>query len=116
MTRQEIADAYGIDDDGRLIALGKFEGEMCYAPHFSEYASDGEVLSWMEDGCGVFVALIEIDDEDRREFPEVGAAKYAVVIENDQGFVSVELLDTEEQADNWRAEYAPDDVDEDEED
>lgn len=65
MTRQEILDAYETDR-GIIQSPGKFEGEPIYAPYF--YEADGEELSFMEDGCGEYVCLIEIDDDDRTEF------------------------------------------------
>lgn len=108
MTRNETIEEYGLSAadvaDGIIPGPGKFEGERIYAPHFSE--CDGEVLSAMEEGCGDYVCLVTIDDEDRREFPEVGSALYALVVEDDQGFVSVSLVQSEAKAEAIRGEYA----------
>lgn len=109
MTRNEIMQVYNVNEDGIITSLGKFEGEPVYAPHFSEFADDGENLSYMEDGCGDYASLIEISDEDRTEFPELGTAKYVLVTENDQGFVGTVLVADEAEADVYRAEYATDD-------
>lgn len=59
----------------------------------------------MEDGCGEYVSLVSISDEDRKEFPGLGDALYCVIQENDQGFVFATLLNTEKQADEWRDDY-----------
>jgi hypothetical protein len=111
MTREEYLNEIGLTilKDGTIASLGKFEGEMLYAPYFSDSASDGgEVLASMEDG-GEFVALVAVEQEDRKLFPELDAeTAFVGVIENDQGFVSVTEL-TEKRADQWRAEYAPKD-------
>ena len=107
MTRSEILESNTVDKWGIIVGPGKFEAEMLYAPHFYECASDGEELSSMEDS-GTYTSLVEIDETDRTEFPEVGAAKYALVSENDQGFVNVTLLNTEADADEVRAAYERD--------
>lgn len=104
MTREEILKTYEVDNDW-ITSPGKFEGEPIYAPYFSEFASEGEEISFMEDGCGEYVSLITISDEDRKEFPGLGHALYCVIQENDQGFVCATLLFSERQADQWRADY-----------
>jgi hypothetical protein len=112
MTRQEILDAYTVSKYGHIQSPGKFEGEMLYAPYFHE--QDGEELSYMEDGCGEYVYLVDVTDEDRTEFPELGDARYVLVIESEHGFVSVARVADEESADRLRAAY--DNSDESEED
>lgn len=110
MTRNEILAAYAVEPNHLYIASpGKFEGEAIYVPYFHENAEDGEVLEYMEDGMGCFLSLIEITDDDRKEFPElVGPAKYIVIEENDQGFVNGRLLYSENEADYLRKAYEDD--------
>ena len=88
MTREEIMEMYEVNKNGIIKSLGKFEGEMIYAPHFYDVSGNGEILSYMIEGCGEYAELIEIDDDDRKEFPELESiTKYILLIETDQGFV-----------------------------
>lgn len=105
MTREEINEAYGINERGMITALGKFEAEMCYAPYIYEYASYGEELSFSEDGCGEYVSLVSVDASARLEFPELGSAAYVLVTESDNGFVSCQLVADEDAANKIRAAY-----------
>lgn len=109
MTRNEIMQDYNVNEYGIITSPGKFESEPIYAPHFYEFANDGENLSYMEDGCGDYASLIEISDEDRAEFPELGTAKYVLVTETVVGFVGTVLVADEAEVDIYRAEYATDD-------
>lgn len=104
MTREEILKAYEVNNDW-ITSTGKFEGEPIWAPYFHACADEGEELSFMEEGCGEYVSLIRISDEDRREFPGLAHAFYCVIQENDQGFICATLLFNERQADQWRADY-----------
>lgn len=112
MTREEILKEYEVDRNW-ITSPGKFEGEPIYAPYFHEHADDGEELSFMEDGWGEYVSLVSISDEDRKEFPELGDALYCVIQENDEGFVCATLLNSETEADDWRAEYEREENEED---
>ena len=79
---------------------------MIYAPYFLEFASDGEILEYMEDGCGSFVSIVDIDNDDRMEFPEIDKRSIAIlVIESEQGFVSVRELTYEERNEIIREYY-----------
>lgn len=110
--RRQILNSYTINGYGIIQDSGKFQAEMLYAPHFYEFASDGEELSGMEDG--EYMSLISVDDEDRVEFPELGAALYVLLIESDSGFVSCKTIDSEKLAERIRLDYEPEDEDEDE--
>lgn len=106
MTRKEIESYYTIDVNGLITDVDKFEAEMLYAPYFLEACGTGEVLSVMEDGVGEYAELIEIDENDRKEFPEIHkSTTYMLVKENDYGFVSCTELNNQE-AQYWREEYA----------
>lgn len=106
MTRQEIISEYEIDPRSLLIqSPGKFESEFIYAPYFYDAASEGEELSFFEDGCGEYVSLIEVTDDDRAMFPEISAdTRYMCVTESETGFVNVSEF-TEIEADSLRLSY-----------
>ena len=110
MTRNEILAQYDVTVDGVILDFGKFENEPLYAPYFYEHASDGEELSFMEDGCGAYVSLVKVDDDDRAMFPEFPAdALYVVVEELDTGFVQIDHITSEAHAAQVRAAYEADD-------
>lgn len=95
MNRQQIEQEYQVEN-GVIRSLGKFEGEFVYAPYFYEFADEGEILSYMEDGSGEFVSLITIQDEDRKEFPEIAKDSHFIVLrETEQGFVAVKEVTRE---------------------
>lgn len=112
MTREEIMEMYEVNKIGIIQSPGKFEGEMIYAPHFYDVSGDGEILNYMTDGMGEYVELIEIQDDERKEFPELEPiVKYIALRENDQGFVwCVEM--TEAQAEKLRLAYSSSDEEE----
>ena len=81
MTRQEVLANYSVDSNNIITELGKFQGEMIYAPHFYDIYSNGGA-----DDDGEIISF-KISDEDRKEFPELGAAKQIDMIFDDFGFV-----------------------------
>lgn len=106
MTRKEITESYKVLKDGVIASLGKFEGEMLYAPYFYGVTLDGcaEELEHMQDGVGEYIALVAVEPHDRVEFPELDIeTTFIGIIENDQGFVSATEL-TDERAEDWRDE------------
>lgn len=106
MKRSEILAQYDVDSHGIIHSPGKFEGEYLYAPYFSDADMEGcsEILASMED-AGEYAALIEVQPEDRTEFPELEPdTAFILLCESDQGFVSVREL-TAKQADKVRADY-----------
>lgn len=102
-TRAAILAEYNVDENSRITNPGKFEGEMLYAPYFYEVALHG--VSEELDDDGEYVTLVAVGDSDRAAFPELGAARYVLLIETDLGFVRVESIDTERHADRIREEY-----------
>lgn len=104
MTKHDVLTEYSIRD-GKIVSPGKFQGEAIYAPYFSEFASEGEELSVMEEGEGSYVSLITISEDDKQNFSELAEALYVVFEEDSQGFVSCTLLDSEEGAQALRDEY-----------
>ena len=81
MTREEVCAAYTVKA-GVIRSPGKFEGEPVYVPHFYAVWLDG-FATYEEDGS----YHIEVCDDDRKQFPELGAAKKVFIIETDNGFV-----------------------------
>lgn len=97
-TRAGIRRQYHVKDS-IIMSLGKFEREPVFAPYFAHTASFGEELSHIQDGAGDYVSLIAIDVDDRAEFPELSDdAMYVLLTENEQGFVSVRTIDSEDEA------------------
>jgi hypothetical protein len=69
-------------ENGIIRNPGKFEGESLYTPYYYDIMLNGEGET------------IQITEEDRLLFPDIPQdSGYAVVIEDDQGFVSVEFTD-----------------------
>jgi hypothetical protein len=82
MTRVETLASYNVDEYGVIRSLGKFEGEMIYIPHFYSVFLDG---GGEDNGKRI---RIEIEQEDRTEFPELGKTKKAIKFyEREDGFV-----------------------------
>jgi|SRR4051812_12933393 hypothetical protein len=102
-TRNQVMSEYTVTD-GIIRDPGKFEAEPVYAPVYYDALLDGcgEDLAFMEDGCGEYAALVPVGDPDRIEFPELGSARYVLVSEGDTGFVSIQLIETEAEADRLR--------------
>lgn len=99
--RDELLQQYDVNDRGIITTSGKFEGEPLWAPYFYEFASDGEELSF--EGSGDYISLIEISEEDRREFPELPGGKYIYLVESMGGFVYVSCI-SEKAAEELRSE------------
>lgn len=76
MTRQEILAQYLVEN-GIITSPGKFEREPIYAPYFYEL--------WLDNGADN--EPIAVEDEDRREFPELEDIAEVRVSEDDDGFV-----------------------------
>jgi hypothetical protein len=82
MTRAETLEAYNVDEYGVIRSLGKFEGEMIYLPHFYSVFLDG---GGEDNGKRI---RVDITEEDRREYPELGKVKKVVKFyEREDGFV-----------------------------
>ena len=88
MTRQEILKAYDVDDNGRIISPGKFEGEPIFAPYFWDCGLSGFADS---DNGSAYGFRINADDPAHKEFPELkkwlGRKRSLKVFEDSQGFV-----------------------------
>lgn len=74
--------------NGVITSLGKFEGEPVFAPHFWDIALQG--FSDRDDGK-VFSFIINRDDKERSEWPELtawlGRRRILRMREDSQGFV-----------------------------
>lgn len=73
--------------------------------YFSDFVDGGEILSVLEDGIGEFVSLIEIVSDDFTAFPELEGIGYVLYREDDQGFKSVELVETIDELEKIRKQY-----------
>ena len=82
MTRLETLASYKVDDHSVIRSPGKFEGEMIYLPHFYDVFLDG---GGEDNGKRI---RVDITEEDRKEFPELGKTKSAIKFyEREDGFV-----------------------------
>lgn len=86
MTRQDIIDQYETDEHGKIANPGKFEGEPLYVPYFWEAYLNG--CADEDDGD---VLVFHIEEEDRKEFPELASYNKVSLWEDDCGFVSCDL-------------------------
>lgn len=102
MTREEILATYTVGENGIIKTLGKFEGEMLYAPYFYDRVLDGEGEDVYEgvieptqlEVCEtpLLYTELEVTDEDRAEFPEIGDTARVRISETSQGFVYLEEI------------------------
>lgn len=83
MTRAEIEREYKVVD-GVIRSPGKFEGEPVYAPYFWD-----AFLSGMVDEDDGEYLYFDVNDDDRRIFPELKDVNRVSLREDDQGFVRV---------------------------
>lgn len=70
------------DSRGRIIAPGKFEGEMRYVPYYWEAFLNG--MADRDDGR---VLEFDVTPEDKALFPELKRRRTVRLIETDTGFV-----------------------------
>lgn len=82
MTRAEVLAIYNVNEKGIITSPGKFELAPIFLPAFWEsvlhgFANEGK------DGN----ALINVGDEDRKEFPELGTMEQIGLWEEEIGFV-----------------------------
>ena len=95
MTRQEVLDAYDVNDSGIITSPGKFEGTPIYTPHFWELVLEGEGEEHYDHSAGTPVSIIHVDEWDLIEYPELATdhIKYIQMHEDDQGFIYIDGLD-----------------------
>jgi hypothetical protein len=75
--------------NGLIVSPGKFESEPLSTPYFYEIMLDGEG------------SKIRITDEDRQQFSSIPlTASWAIVIEDSQGFVTVEFTNSPDDFDD----------------
>jgi hypothetical protein len=81
MAKRRNAD-YEIDSHGIIRSPGKFEGEPRYVPYFWDAYLNGMA----DDDDGVTLTF-DVNDDDRKLFPELEGVKHVYLEESDQGFV-----------------------------
>jgi hypothetical protein len=92
MKRAQIIAEYQVDEHGLIRSPGKFEGEMVYVPALWDATLNGEA-DYIGEDENDNAMRIGLTDEDRAEFPELGAAKSAILWESESGFVYCTLED-----------------------
>ena len=70
--------------NGRIISPGKFEGEAVYAPYFHQAWMNGDI-----DEHDSGVDYIDVNDIDRKAFPELATIQRIAIYEDNNGFVYV---------------------------
>lgn len=82
--RADIENAFQIDEGGFICSPGMFQGEPLWVPYFWNLCM--EVLGEGEGGEKEFLAVV--DDDDRREFPELIGIKRIQLVETKDGKVT----------------------------
>lgn len=82
MTRQELEKTYAVDTHGLICDPGKFEGEALYVPYFWDVYLNG----FADDDDGKTLTF-NVDDDDRKQFPELSNVHHIELWEDDNGFV-----------------------------
>jgi|GEM_PF-3389594 len=85
---------------------GRFEGEGPETVYFYDLTMDGsgDELSCMEDGCGEYACMLEVDDDEREAFEFPSNVTHFLVTQSEYGFISGTPLTTRE-ADKVRKQY-----------
>ena len=88
--RDKILKEFTVDKDGIIRTLGKFEGEMLYAPYFYEIVMNGFGDQYYLPQEDRVYSVFPVGDEDKAEFPELEDGIGVICFETDQGFFIVE--------------------------
>lgn len=88
MCRRETMDTFEVNAHGNITSPGKFEGEQLYAPYFWEVILNGDGCP-MRDKHDDEWTLLNVNNEERDEFPELGDAHRVALFESDNGFVYI---------------------------
>lgn len=83
LSRKQIEKDYKVDEKGMIRSPGKFELEMIYVPYFWEIYLEGGG-EWDEEKG---FACIDVLEEDRLIFPELGKRERIRLNESSDGFV-----------------------------
>ena len=79
---------------------GKFEGEPDYVQGFWHDAMMGGSQDY-SDEYGTLYSEIKIVNQERDLWPDLGNAEYIVLWEDEQGFVTHELFDSQDDLEDW---------------
>ena len=91
MKRSEILKQYEVNEHNIIKSPGKFEGEMIYAPHFYDLYLDGcGHDEWDDNDTDFFLTFFDINDYDRKEFPELKGIEKVSLWEDDLGFIYID--------------------------
>ena len=80
-SREDVFEHYEVED-GVIRSPGKFEGEAVYVPYLWEVYLNGGAAE--DDGETI---TIDVEDDDRKEFPELDTVVRAYLEEDSNGFV-----------------------------
>jgi hypothetical protein len=96
-SRYDVLKYYSADDFGLIDSPGPFVGQPLWVPYFWSLAQDGigesaiEVVDLNQTSSRFEKFTIEIEDEERLEFPELGDASHVDVWQID-GFMILGML------------------------
>lgn len=97
MTKHDILRTYHFNATGIITTPGKFQGGPIYGPYFYEIYLDGGDMEILNEGI-----LIEVELLDILQFPELENVKYILLDEDEQGFVWLSEVCTEEEANAFK--------------
>lgn len=97
-------------ENGFITDPGKFEGEPEYAPYFYDNCDDGEILA-THDEQGFFFALVPVRPQEQVRYPALRDIAYIGVTERTDGFVIIDHIETEQEAQRIRDGYISTDDD-----
>lgn len=95
MTKEEILKTYDVNSDGIIISPGRFEGEMRYIPKFYDWVMVGGSDQVLYDSYDRPHDLFVLDDEIKKEFPELKSYSHILLWSDDNGFVFSDVFDVE---------------------
>lgn len=87
MALTELKESYNINQYGIIENAGKFEGCMYYMPYFWDMFLNGGYDSIDDD-----YIYFNLNDDDKKMFPELEEYQQLVIYENENGFVYGNLL------------------------
>lgn len=90
MTREEILKKFNVNEYDIIQNPGKFEGCAIYAPYFYDLVMNGASDGIIQDDFGCIKDVFNINDDDRKQFPELKNYKTVTISTSDDGFCLIE--------------------------
>ena len=87
MTRDEVKQAYKVDEHGIIRSPGQHEGNPVYVPALWSVVMDGSSNPVCDEFGEILREEVDILEEDIAEFPELAGCKVAELKQSDNGFI-----------------------------